>query len=50
VVMRFTSYDAQLSPPLTAYAEAVRAQPYVKDWIARAQLDRRTAEQYEYEP
>jgi glutathione S-transferase len=49
VVMRFTSYDAELSPPLMAYAEAVRAQPYVKDWVARAQLDRRVAEQYEYE-
>ena len=50
VVMRFTSYDAQLSPPLLAYAEAVRTQPFVSDWIARAQLDRRTAVQYEFEP
>ena len=49
VVMRFTSYDAQLSPPLIAYAEAVQRQPFVKDWVARAQLDRRMAEQYEYE-
>ncbi|MEI9936695.1 MAG: glutathione S-transferase C-terminal domain-containing protein [Pseudomonadota bacterium] len=49
VVMRFTTYDAHLAPPLSAYAEAVRAQPFVKDWIARAQLDRRMADYYEYE-
>ena len=49
VVMRFTSYDVELSPPLSAYTEAVRAQPFVKDWMARAQLDRRVAEKYEYE-
>ena len=49
VVMRFTSYDAQLSPPLIAYTEAVQSHPFVKDWVARAQSDRRTAEQYEYE-
>ncbi|HEY3256073.1 MAG TPA: glutathione S-transferase [Polyangiaceae bacterium] len=48
VVMRFSSYDAELSPPLAAYAEAVRTQPFVKDWIERAHLDRRIAEQYEY--
>jgi len=50
VVMRFTSYDAELSPPLMAYAQAVRTQPFVEDWIARAQLDPRSADQYEYEP
>ncbi|HKO48952.1 MAG TPA: glutathione S-transferase [Polyangiaceae bacterium] len=49
VVMRLTSYDAELSPPLLAYANAVRSQPFVKDWIALAQLDRRIAEQDEYE-
>src|SRR6478609_4273452 len=49
VVMRFTSYDVELAPPLMAYVEAVRTQPFVKDWIARAQLDGRVAEQYEYE-
>ena len=49
VVMRFHSYDAELSPPLLAYTEAVRAQPFVNDWVARAQLDRRMAEAYEYE-
>ena len=49
VVMRFTSYDVQLAPPLNAYAEAVQSHPFVKDWVARAQLDRRMAEQYEYE-
>jgi len=50
VVMRFVSYDVQLSPPLIAYAEAVRSQAFVKDWIARAALDRRVANQYEFEP
>jgi len=49
VVMRFSSYDVELSPPLLAYADAVRAQPFVKDWVDRAQLDRRVAEQYEFE-
>jgi glutathione S-transferase len=49
VIMRFASYDAQLSPPLEAYAEAVQSQPFVKDWVARAQLDRRMAADYEYE-
>jgi len=49
VVMRFASYDAELSPPLRAYTEAVHNQPFVKDWIARAQLDRRMADAYEYE-
>ena len=49
VVMRFASYDAELSPPLLTYTEAVRNQPFVKDWIARAQLDRRLAEDYELE-
>jgi len=50
VVMRFTSYDAQLSPALIAYAQAVQSHPFVKDWVARAQLDRRIAAQYELEP
>jgi len=49
VVMRFTTYDVDLSPPLIAYADAVRSQPFVKDWIARAQLDRRIADHYEFE-
>ena len=49
VVMRFTTYDVELSPPLMAYTEAVRDQPFVKDWIARAQLDRRVVDHYEYE-
>ena len=48
VVMRFASYDVELSPPLAAYADAVRAQPFVKDWIARAVLDRRTVEAYDF--
>lgn len=47
VVMRFTTYDVELSPPLAAYAEAVRQQAFVKDWIARAALDRRMVESYE---
>ncbi len=38
VVMRFTTYDVELSPPLSAYADAVRAQPFVKDWVARAAM------------
>ncbi len=49
VVMRFASYDAELSPPLITYTDAVRAQPFVKDWMARAQLDRRLVDDYEYE-
>jgi glutathione S-transferase len=49
VVMRFTTYDVELSPPLAAYAEAVRDQPYVKDWVARAALDRYVQPAYEYE-
>jgi glutathione S-transferase len=47
VVMRFTSYDVQLTPPLTAYVDAVRAQPFVKDWVARADLDTRVEPKYE---
>jgi glutathione S-transferase len=39
VVMRFTSYDVALTPPLAAYAEAVRAQPSVKDWLKLAEAD-----------
>ena len=39
VVMRFTSYDVPLPPALAAYAEAVRAQPLVKEWLALAHAD-----------
>ena len=39
VVMRFTTYDVPLSPALAAYAEAVRTQPYVKEWLALAAQD-----------
>lgn len=48
VVMRFTSYDVELTPPLAAYAEAVRAQPYVKDWITLARADRHLNPAYEF--
>jgi glutathione S-transferase len=48
VVMRFTSYDVELPPPLAAYADAVHAQPHVKDWVARANLDRRVNPSYEF--
>ena len=50
IVMRFTSYDVELPPPLSAYAEAVRTQPFVKDWLARANLDRRVVEAYDLIP
>jgi glutathione S-transferase len=40
VVMRFTSYDVELSPPLAAYVEAVRVQQYVKEWVILAHADR----------
>lgn len=50
VVMRFATYDVQLTPPLAAYAEAVRKQEYVKDWVARAALDRRQVDSYELLP
>jgi glutathione S-transferase len=49
VVMRFTTYDVELPPPLAAYAAAVREQPYVKDWVARAGFDRYLNPNYEYE-
>lgn len=49
VVMRFASYDVELTPALARYAEAVQNQPYVKDWVARAQQDPRTAHNYEFE-
>ena len=39
VVMRFTTYDVPLSPGLAVYAEAVRTQPYVKEWLALAAQD-----------
>jgi glutathione S-transferase len=48
VVMRFASYEVELAPPLAAYADAVRAQPFVKDWVARANLDRRVNPAYEF--
>ena len=48
VVMRFTTYDVELPPPLAAYADAVRAQPFVKDWLARASLDRSVTPAYEF--
>ena len=48
VVMRFASYDVELSPPLAAYAEAVRTQAFVKDWVARASLDRAVNPAYEF--
>jgi glutathione S-transferase len=50
VVMRFISYDAQLSPALVSYVEAVQNQPFVKDWIARTEGEPRTAPHYDYEP
>ena len=49
VVMRFITYDVELPPPLAAYVQAVREQPYVKDWVARAGLDRYVNPNYEYE-
>lgn len=49
VVMRFVTYDAHLPPSLSGYVEAVQNQPFVKDWIARAQTDPRRANYYEYE-
>jgi|SRR6478735_979757 len=49
VVMRFISYDAQLSPPLAAYVEAIQSQPFVQDWIAHTQGEPRTAPHYDYE-
>jgi glutathione S-transferase len=49
VVMRFKTYDVELPPPLAAYVEAVREQPCVKDWVARAGLDRYVNPNYEYE-
>lgn len=49
VVMRFVTYDAQLSPPLSAYVEAIQNQPFVKDWIARTEGEPRTAPHYDYE-
>jgi len=48
VVLRFTSYDVELPPPLAAYADAVLAQPYVKDWVARAALDRHVNPAYDF--
>jgi glutathione S-transferase len=49
VVMRFASYDVELPPPLATYAAAVHEQAYVKDWVARAALDRYVNPSYEYE-
>jgi len=48
VVMRFTSYDAELSPALHAYMEAVRAQPSVKEWIALARADQYLNPAYQF--
>lgn len=48
VVMRFTIYDAELSPRLAAYAEAVRAQPFVADWVARARADQYVNPVYDF--
>lgn len=47
VVMRFATYDVELSPPLAAYASAVRAQSFVKDWVACAALDRHVNPAYD---
>lgn len=49
VVMRFVSYDVQLSPTLTRYLEAVQNQPFVKDWIALTHGEPRTGPHYDYE-
>jgi glutathione S-transferase len=49
VVMRFVTYDAQLSPTLLKYVEAVQSQPFVKDWIAHTEGEPRTAPRYDYE-
>ncbi len=49
VVMRFTTYDVGLAPRLANYAQAVREQPYVKDWLARAALDHYVNPAYQYE-
>ncbi len=49
VVMRFTTYDVALTPPLTAYMQAVREQPSVKDWLARAALDSNINPSYAFE-
>ena len=39
VVMRFTSYDVALATPLAEYAQAVRMQPFVQDWLRLAEAD-----------
>ncbi|HEY4103518.1 MAG TPA: glutathione S-transferase [Polyangiaceae bacterium] len=49
VVMRFTSYDVALPPELAAYAKAVRAQPYVQDWLERARAEQYTNPVYVFE-
>jgi glutathione S-transferase len=48
VVMRFTSYDVALPARLAAYAEAVREQPFVKDWLSLARADRHVNPAYEF--
>jgi len=48
VVMRFTSYDAELSPALVAYAEAVRAQPFVNEWLTLARTDQHLNPAYHF--
>jgi glutathione S-transferase len=47
VVMRFATYDVELPPPLATYMGAVHAQPFVKDWCARASVERYQNEAYE---
>lgn len=47
VVMRFTTYDVELAPPLAADANAVRAQPFVKDWMVCAAFDRHVNPAYD---
>ena len=49
VVMRFISYDVQLSPALMNYVAAVQTQAFVKDWIAQSQTEKQTASHYDYE-
>jgi glutathione S-transferase len=48
VVMRFTSYDAELSPKLVAYTDAVRAQPSVQDWLRLARADQHLNPAYQF--
>ncbi len=36
VVLRFNTYGAELSPPSRAYAAAVLADPWIRQWVAEA--------------